>query len=65
MTRDVRLLTTNEVAPMLNMTPAALKQARHKGGGPPWIKLGTRVRYAPADVRAYLAANRVVSKGRK
>lgn len=50
-----RLLTEPEVAAMLSMTPAALRKARSRGTGHPrFIKLGSRIRYAPGDVVDYM-----------
>ena len=39
---------------MLAMTPGALRKARSRREGPPYIKLGSRVRYLPADVVEYM-----------
>ena len=58
MTRSGRLLTTSEVAELIASTPAALKQMRQRGTGPRYIKLDTRVRYAPADVMAWVNEGR-------
>lgn len=53
-----RLLTTSEVAELLQMTPDAIRVMRQRPGGIRYIKLGTRVRYAPADVMAWVNEGR-------
>lgn len=53
------LLTTEQAAEWLTVTPAALRAWRTRGGGPAWIKLGNLVRYDVADLRAWLTENRV------
>lgn len=53
-----RLLTPPEVAGILQVHVDTLKVWRSDGKGPRWIRLGTRVRYAPADINAYIAARR-------
>lgn len=53
-----RLLTEPEAATILGMTPAALCKARQRGTGPTFVQLGSRIRYAPADLVAYVNANR-------
>ena len=57
-----RLLTTEQVAEILAMTPAALRQARAAGEGPDFVRLGRRVRYLPADVKRYISSNRRKAK---
>lgn len=53
------LLTTDEAAAYLTLTPARLKSWRAAGTGPPWLKLGQAVRYERADLDAYLIAQKV------
>ena len=53
-----RLLTTSEVAELLQMTPDAIRVMRQRPGGIRYIKLGKRVRYAPADVMAWVSEGR-------
>lgn len=53
------LLTQEQVAELLGVTPKCLEARRFKGQGPPFIRLSNRwVRYAPSDVEAWLAAHR-------
>ncbi len=49
-------LTTAVVAPQLGMTEAALVQARHRGRGPKYVRVGARsIRYRASDVASYIA----------
>lgn len=49
------LLTTNQAATRLNLSPSTLNKARLTGGGPSFIKLGASVRYRPEDLDAWVA----------
>ncbi|TXH20075.1 MAG: DNA-binding protein [Mycobacterium sp.] len=39
----------------------ALRQDRHRGTGLPYVRIGRRVRYRPADVAAFLDQHTVTS----
>lgn len=52
-TQAGRLLTTEEVAAILGVTPGYVKQLRYTNKGPAFIRLGRSIRYAPGDVTAY------------
>ncbi|WP_425304313.1 helix-turn-helix domain-containing protein [Varibaculum cambriense] len=52
-TQRGRLLTTEEVAAILGVTPGYVKQLRYTNKGPAFIRLGRAIRYAPGDVTAY------------
>lgn len=52
-----RLLTDVEAADLLALRPATLRRWRLRGVGPRWAKLGSAVRYAAADLEAYVAAS--------
>lgn len=52
-TQRGRLLTTEEVAAILGVTPGYVKQLRYTNKGPAFIRLGRAIRYAPGDVVAY------------
>ena len=60
-TRAGRLLTTEEVAAILGVTPGYVKQLRYTNKGPAFIRIGRAIRYAPGDVTAY--ARQVRSNG--
>lgn len=51
------LLNTRQAADRLSLTVHALERWRVKGGGPPYAKLGSAVRYRIADLDAWIAAN--------
>lgn len=59
MTATATLLDTAEAAKRLDVKPQTLKDWRHAGRGPRYIKLGRSVRYDPADIDAYVDAHRV------
>ena len=52
------LLTTADVAQLLDVGERTLEFWRYAGKGPAYLKVGRRVRYRPADVEAYLEARR-------
>ena len=55
---DVRpesLLTSEQVAGMLNVKVGTLQGWRARGVGPRYMRLNRQIRYSLADVRAYLA----------
>ena len=54
-------LTTEDAARILRCSPATLATKRCRGGGPKFVKNGTRVVYLPSDIREYLAENRRAS----
>jgi hypothetical protein len=47
------------VAEALGMSVSALAQMRYRGGGPPYTRIGNRIRYRWSDVEKYLADNTV------
>jgi|SoimicmetaTmtLAA_FD_contig_31_18479592_length_424_multi_3_in_0_out_0_1 hypothetical protein len=49
------LLTTAETAAILRIPKNTLEKWRVFGSGPKFTKVGALVRYAPADIAAYLA----------
>lgn len=49
-----RLRTIEEEADYLQIPAGTLRQWRHKGFGPPAIKVGRHVRYRPADTERWL-----------
>jgi hypothetical protein len=51
-------LTEAEAAGRLGLKVATLRAWRHRGVGPPFVRLGRAIRYLPADLDAYLGANR-------
>ncbi len=61
-TDGIRLLTPRQTAEALGVEISTLAAWRYRGTGPPFIKLSaTAVRYALADVEAFVAAQRRAS----
>ena len=52
------LLSSADVAELLDVSERTLEFWRYARKGPAYLKVGKRVRYRPADVEAYLEANR-------
>ena len=65
MTVSVKIISSNDAAAMLGVTPATLRYWRCKGKGPRFIKLGQSkqagVCYDPADIEAWMAARKFAS----
>lgn len=55
---DDALVDTKEAARILNLAPATLATWRTRGGGPDYVKLGSRVAYARPTLRAWALARR-------
>lgn len=51
-------LTTAEASVMTGLAERTLRQYRYIGEGPPFVKLGGRIRYRSGDVEAWLANRR-------
>ena len=49
-----RLLNVTEAAERLSVSASYLNKLRVTGGGPPFVKIGARVAYDPADLAAWL-----------
>ncbi|MGI9823950.1 helix-turn-helix domain-containing protein [Agromyces sp. Marseille-Q5079] len=60
MTRDNELNSSAEVAEVFDKTPEAMTVWRHRGGGPPYLKIGRRVYYRSQDVRAFIDAQATI-----
>lgn len=52
------LLSTNDAARRLGLSPRTLEALRVRGGGPEFIKLGRRVLYEPQSLTRWIDANR-------
>jgi excisionase family DNA binding protein len=48
-------LTPAEVADLLRLAPQTLTNMRHKGGGPPFVKVGQAVRYPRQPLERWIA----------
>jgi hypothetical protein len=56
----VDLLTPERLAAELDIDERTLANWRHRGGGPPFVKVGRFPRYRRIDVDRWLEANRYV-----
>ena len=54
-------VNTAGAARLTGLATHSLENLRHLGGGPRFIKLGRKVMYDPADIRAWLEARKVSS----
>ncbi len=54
MSNEPRLLTTEEAAAWLGLSPRTLERYRVTGEGPKFRKIGRWVRYTVADLNAWL-----------
>ena len=52
---DVRLMKESELANDLGLSHWWCQRARVYGGGPPFVRIGSAVRYRPQDVADWLA----------
>jgi Helix-turn-helix domain len=57
------VMSTEELADVLGVTPGSLAQDRYRGCGIPYVKIGRRVRYLTADFAHYLATHRTGGDG--
>ncbi|MCL2532546.1 MAG: helix-turn-helix domain-containing protein [Nocardiaceae bacterium] len=53
------LLSSAQAAEILAVTPSHLRQMRHMGRGPAYIKEGKLVRYEPAALAAWIESRRI------
>jgi len=56
-TTPLDLIDTPTLARELGLTKIALERWRSDGSGPRFVHIGRKVRYARADVRAWIEAN--------
>ncbi len=61
----VKLLSTIEAAHLPGVSPATLETWRCRGGGPPFVKVGSRVLYEPEALASYIARNRRFSTAQR
>lgn len=55
MSKEITLYTTKEAAKVLNISHRTLDQFRCRGGGPKFIKFGSRcVRYSISDLNEWI-----------
>lgn len=64
-TRSRELMTTEETAALVRMSPATLANQRSRGDGLPYVRLpGGRIRYVRETVQQWLDENTVTPKSR-
>lgn len=61
MTALPEAVSTTEAAEIVGLAPATLETLRCRGGGPPYYKIGRRVVYRSADLRAWVDSKRVMN----
>lgn len=59
MTLSSELMDTKELAELLGLNEMTLYNWRREGKGPPYIRVGRRIRYKRADVDEWLQKERV------
>ena len=59
-----RLLTSEEVAELLQVPKRTLDQWAHLGSGPTFIRVGRYRRYRPADINSWLRERAVATRPR-
>lgn len=58
-TDAVEYLDEGQAAAKISTTRNALRQARHRGTGLPYVRIGRRIRYRLTDLDAWLASHTV------
>ncbi len=58
---EPQLLNTKQAAKIVGLSHRTMERLRLVGGGPTYVKLGTRVLYSPADLAAWVQAHRRTS----
>ena len=56
MSKVENLLTEKQLADRLNVSRRTVQDWRYRGGGPPYIKMGSAVRYQESAVAEWLGA---------
>jgi hypothetical protein len=56
-------LDQTQAATFTSFTPKALERKRQRGEGPRYTKVGKSIRYAVADLRAWMRENRIEPSG--
>lgn len=59
------LLSESQVSDLLGISLSKLRQDRHFHRGIPYVKIGRSVRYAEADVQAFVEARRIVPENKE
>lgn len=59
---DDELLTERQATELLRLTGRTLATWRHRGQGPPWVKVGRFVRYRRTAIETWLDENTPASR---
>lgn len=60
------VMTTEQVAKLLQVVPGTLRRWRFNGEGPPWVKLAPKLcRYRRTEVMAWLAEHETQGGGQR
>lgn len=62
-TENAPMMSEKEVSEWLGVTKGAVAKWRTDGTGPAYSRMGKLIRYAPADVDAWITARRGVNNG--
>jgi predicted DNA-binding transcriptional regulator AlpA len=65
MDTTMTILTEAEAAKKIDAEPQTLRKWRARRKGPPYLKLGGKVRYSLADIEKFIQESRVVPSDRK
>jgi len=61
--REETLMNDVQAAKFLRLSPQTLRNWRSQCRGPVYIRAGRAIRYAMADLRAFMEQNRVTNAG--
>jgi len=57
MAQHEKMMTTAELAEMLDLRSQSLRKMRQYGRGPKYVKIGNKVRYRNSDVEIWIKKN--------
>ena len=60
-TIDILAVNEDEASKLVGVSVSSLHKMRMRGDGPPYAKVGQRVRYRPSDLAAFVASRIVRS----
>lgn len=60
-TSDILAVNEDEASKLIGVSVSSLQKMRMRGDGPPYAKVGQRVRYRPSDLAEFVASRIVRS----
>jgi predicted DNA-binding transcriptional regulator AlpA len=54
---DDKILTTQQAAKLANQQPMTMSKWRSRGKGPPYLRLGGKIRYRLSDIRKWIESS--------